>query len=258
MTPGNDEALYARIAAGIQRLIDSGELAPGTRLPSERTLAEEWGTTRPTIRQALDELRTAGSIVTQSGRGAFVRRPPALEVRSSDRYRRPSPGEETSPFARDALREGAAPDWRSETARLRADRDVAARLGIEVGEYVMRTTYVFLANDEPVQTSTSWEPFDLVGGTSIEEPEGEGRVTGVIARMDSIGVSVDRVVELVRGRPATSDERRVLLIPDDVWVQQIERTHWAGTRVVEAALIIVPADRYALEYDIPVHGDPAV
>jgi DNA-binding GntR family transcriptional regulator len=247
-----DEPLYQRIAATLRTEIADGTLRPGARLQSEAQMADRFATTRPTVRHALDVLRTEGLVVAEAKRGTFVRRRPTLEIRSSDRYRRPVPTEETSPFARDAKREGAAPTWTWETSRLRADEHVAGRLGIKVGDYVMRTDYVFLANGHPIQTSRSWEPFSLVGGTPIEEPEGEGRITGVIARMDSIGVVVERVVELVRGRPASVAERRLLTIPDDVWVQTIARTHWAGEQAVETCDIVVPADRYALEYDIPV------
>lgn len=253
MTPGDvDDPLYARIAASIRGQIQDGTLAEGSRLPSEVSLAETWGVARLTIRQALEVLRVEGLISTSPRSGRFVRRKPALSIRSSDRYRRRVEGEETSPFARDAAREQVERDWVWETTRLRADDVVAQRLGIEPGAYVMRTTYVFRAGGAPIQASTSWEPHELVGGTAIEEPEGEGRITGVIARMDSIGVRVNRVVELVRARPATAVERSALDIPDDVWVQVIERTHWAGDRAVETADIVIPADRYLLEYDIPI------
>jgi DNA-binding GntR family transcriptional regulator len=249
----SDQPLYARIASDLRRQIDAQELAPGARLPSEASLAERWGTTRPTVRQALELLEREGLLLTRPGAGRYVRpQPPAVRVRSVGHYRRAREGESTSPFARDAHREGARPDWTWETVRLAADARVAERLGIEVGDYVMRTTYLFRADGRPVQSSISWEPHALVGGTPIEEPEGEGRVVGVIARMDSIGVRVDRVVERVQARPPTDAERARLEIPDRVWVQEIERTHWVGDRAVETCDICIPADRYRLEYEILV------
>ncbi|WP_131769997.1 GntR family transcriptional regulator [Candidatus Protofrankia californiensis] len=252
MTPATeDQPLYLRIADALRQQIADGELAEGTRIPSEVKLAETWGTTRPTVRQALDVLLTEGLITKQATRGTFVRRRPAITVRSSTRYQR-RPAGETSPFARDAQREGAAPDWVWDTQRTRAEGRIADRLGLAVGEHVMKTRYLFRADGRPVQASVSWEPFALVGGTDIEEPEGTDGVTGVIARMDTIGVHVDRVTELVRARPADDDERRELDVPDGVWVMTIERTHWAGGRAVETADITIPADRYALAYEIPV------
>jgi DNA-binding GntR family transcriptional regulator len=251
MTPGEiPEPLHARIAAALRRDIADGTLAPGDRVPSELALAEKWSTARPTVREALNALRTAGLITTVPGRGTFVREKPAMTLRSAKHSRRSKTGESTSPFARDAQREGRVPNWVWDTAQVRADERIAGRLGIAAGDKVMRTAYVFSADGRPVQTSTSWEPFAIVGGTPVEEPEGEGRIIGVIARMDSIDIRVDRVVELVHARPAEEDERRVLDIPDDVWVQLIERTHWAGERAVETCDIVIPADRYLLQYEI--------
>jgi GntR family transcriptional regulator len=244
-------ALYLRIADELRRLIASGDLPEGARIESESELGRRWNASRLTVRQAVEVLRAEGLVIKQHGRGTFVRRRPALETRSSTRYRRQLAAE-TSPFARDARREGAEPDWSWETQRIRADEPTAVRLGLAPGDHVMRTAYLFRADGRPVQTSVSWEPFALVGGTAIEEPEGTGGPVGVIARMDAIGVRVDRVTERVRSRPATEAERRDLEIADGVWVMTVERTHWAGDRAAETADITIPADRYVLAYEIPV------
>jgi GntR family transcriptional regulator len=253
MTPSDDEQpLYIRIAEGLKRQIADGHLVEGRRLPSEQKLAETWKAGRPTVRQALDLLRREGVVTTQPNRGTFVRRTPPVQIRSSSRYQRRPPAEETSPFAADARQGGAQPDWVWHTQRIRAEEDIAARLGIAAGDFVMQTRYVFNANGLPAQASTSWEPHALVGGTQIEEPEGEGKIAGVIARMDSIGIHVDRVSEVVRARASTVAERLELEVPDNTWVLTIERTHWAGKRPVETATIVIPADRSALEYEIPI------
>lgn len=254
MTPeygDDDRPIYARIADELRERISRGELAEGARLPSESDLTAQWEASRPTVRQAIEVLRTEGYVDKQMGRGAFVRRRPAVKTRSSARYQR-HPAGETSPFARDARREGVEPDWSWETQRVRADEKVAARLGIGTGDHVMRTAYLFRADGHPDQSSTSWEPFALVGGTAIEEPEGTDGPAGVIARFDSIGMHVDRVTEVVRSRPPTVEERRRLDIPVGVWVADIERTHWVGDKAVETADILIPTDRYVLAYEIPV------
>ncbi|MBL7487350.1 GntR family transcriptional regulator [Frankia sp. AgB1.9] len=250
MTGDGTRALYQRIADDIRRQIDSGELGEGARVPSESVIATNWSTTRITARQALEALRVEGLIVRQHGRGSFVRTRPALRTRSSTRYTR-SPGE-TSPFARDAQREGTTPAWTHETDRIRATEDVAARLGIEAGAHVMRTRYRYTADERPIQLSVSWEPFGVVGGTAIEEPEEGDGPRGVVARFDSIGIRIDRVVERIEARAAAEGERRQLDMPDGMWVQRIARTHYAGELAVETADITVPADRYQLEYVIEV------
>lgn len=62
-----------RIAEVITDEIVSGRLSPGTKLESERALAQRFGVGRPLIREALRSMEEAGLIETRPGRGTFVR-----------------------------------------------------------------------------------------------------------------------------------------------------------------------------------------
>src|SRR3954466_6508933 len=62
-----------QIAAAIKREILEGTLKPGDRLPSEERLADLFGVSRPTVRAALQELSSAGTVVVQRGRGGGYR-----------------------------------------------------------------------------------------------------------------------------------------------------------------------------------------
>lgn len=52
-----------------------GRYPPGTRLPSVRELAREYGLAPQTVQSALRELRQEGLVVSQQGRAYFVRDP---------------------------------------------------------------------------------------------------------------------------------------------------------------------------------------
>jgi LacI family transcriptional regulator len=52
--------------------IDRGAFLRGAKLPSERELAERFGTSRTTVRQAIEFLVEAGTLVRSSGKGTFV------------------------------------------------------------------------------------------------------------------------------------------------------------------------------------------
>lgn len=69
---GKHVALYRHIAEEFRTRIATGELPPGTRLPTVRALAREVGTTRLTIHNAYRELQADGLIESVVGRGTFV------------------------------------------------------------------------------------------------------------------------------------------------------------------------------------------
>jgi GntR family transcriptional regulator len=65
------QPLYHRVYKEIAREIESGQLLPGDRLPSERWLCDELGVSRATVRRAIEELAGDG-LVEARGRGSFV------------------------------------------------------------------------------------------------------------------------------------------------------------------------------------------
>ena len=64
--------LYQRVAAAITEAIEGGRWSPGTRLPGERDLAEEYKVSRPTIREAMIALEMKGWIEARHGSGLYV------------------------------------------------------------------------------------------------------------------------------------------------------------------------------------------
>src|SRR5690349_6951049 len=74
------------IADDLRNKIESGDLAPGAKLPSERELAERYGTARNTAREAVRLLAEAGLVIAEHGRGSFVRPITPLIRLGNDRY----------------------------------------------------------------------------------------------------------------------------------------------------------------------------
>jgi GntR family transcriptional regulator len=65
---------YIQIADDLLDQIESGELAPGDRLPPERALSESSGVSRMTLRAALHTLEQKGLLERRQGAGTFVAR----------------------------------------------------------------------------------------------------------------------------------------------------------------------------------------
>jgi DNA-binding FadR family transcriptional regulator len=61
------QSIVTAAAAAVRRAILAGELAPGSRLPPERTLSETLGVHRSTLRAALKELETSGLVRVRQG-----------------------------------------------------------------------------------------------------------------------------------------------------------------------------------------------
>lgn len=71
------EAVYAALAARIALLLNDGRIAPYTRLPSERELAEALGRSRTTIVAAYGALRESGHLISVRGSGSVAVLPQA-------------------------------------------------------------------------------------------------------------------------------------------------------------------------------------
>jgi DNA-binding transcriptional regulator YhcF (GntR family) len=69
---------YAQIVNALRRRIADGTYPPGSQLPSETQLIAEFGVSRPTVVRALEQLKLAGEIDREHGRGSFVKAAPAL------------------------------------------------------------------------------------------------------------------------------------------------------------------------------------
>ena len=76
LEPVRRTKVYAEVAAQIHRLIAEGRLKPGDRLPGERELAEVFGVSRTSVRDAIRVLETRGLVEPRHGEGTRVKQIP--------------------------------------------------------------------------------------------------------------------------------------------------------------------------------------
>lgn len=72
-TPIKPKKVSTQIAEQIRSSILAGEFNPGEKLPPERELAEMFGVSRPSVREALNILTSSGLVETYQGGGTLVR-----------------------------------------------------------------------------------------------------------------------------------------------------------------------------------------
>jgi len=83
IVPLTSTRLSDELADQIRRLIISEDVTEGSRLPSERDLAERFGASRPTVSQALRALALMVLVEIRRGSGAYVLRRPETMVTAS-------------------------------------------------------------------------------------------------------------------------------------------------------------------------------
>lgn len=252
-----DQPLYLQVADYYRQRILSGELPPGTRLPARHEIAAEHGVADGVAREATRALAVEGFVESRPGAGMFVKERPALKRLTRAWYRKDRGG---SPFRAETEAQGRRGHWTYESETTQAQPVIRERLALPEpdGELpdVMRTRYVFLADDEPVMLSTSYEPYELTRGTPVVFPEeGPHAGSGVVDRMAVLDVDITHCAEIVSARPLLSDEAKLLRLPPGALALTLKRTYYVDDRPVETADIVIPVDKYELVYGIPVRGE---
>jgi GntR family transcriptional regulator len=247
---------YLRIADLLRQRVADGEWSSGDRLPSRAHLAAEYEVGDNVVRRAQELLISQGILEGRAGSGTYVAEP-RQRMRMVRSHAREHGG--SSPFRADMAALGKASSWEHQTeAKVPAPPDIAARLGIAEGDLCVRTKYEFMAEGKPVQLSTSWEPYDLTGGTLIVLPEGGPHAgQGVVERMRAIDVHITHAVEQPEPGEATAEEAQLLGIQRGSLVTRIHRTYYAEDgRPIETADIIVPAAHCEVVYTVNIRPAP--
>ncbi|MEU8397995.1 GntR family transcriptional regulator [Nonomuraea sp. NPDC048892] len=226
----------------LQRRIEAGAYPPGTLLPSENQLIQEFGVSRPTVVAALRVLREQGWIESQQGKGRFVRGRPAM---ASIEQKRPGQAYLTNP---EAGTSGEVVEVGSVTAPNR----VATLLDLQPKSKVFVRRRLIVREGESTELVSLWLPLDLSSGTDLtsDEPLRQGFREHLQARK---GVRFDHIVEQITARMPTSDEVKQLGMPKNVPLLAVfGAVRDASGRPLGVVEVLLPADRHELEDAYPV------
>jgi GntR family transcriptional regulator len=242
------------IAEAIRNQIESGELPPGARLPSERDLASTYGTARNTAREAVRILSDAGLVITDQGRGSFVRPQATLIRLGNDRYSPRYRDTGLSPFLLECAKQGKTGRFEVLSIdRMQPPAEVADRLNVPAKtKSVLRRENVFCADDDPVNRVTTYIPWSIAKGTGLLQDEVPHRF-GIHGILEDQGHVMARIREEVSARMPRPDEIRLLhLRPGvpvlDVWHTSIDEKG----EPYELTQFVMRGDMTGLLYDVPV------
>lgn len=249
--PTSDRPAYRQLADALRAAIDAGEIGPGEQLPSERALMDQSGTARGTVRQAIAQLKVEGLIEIEHGRGAFVRRRPAVRRVAHDRFVRRHRQAGRAAFLAEMATQGRVPEVEVlEVAPHDAPADVVERLGLGSDRKVLVRRCRYLADGQPMELATSYIPWALAKGTQLAKPNtGPG---GVYARLEENGNRLARFAEEVTARMPSPEEARALRLVAGVPVITMVRTAFdTNGTAVEVCDTVMASDRYVLSYELP-------
>lgn len=103
MIPITRTDVFQTIIQHLSNLLDSKQIKPGERLPSERDLAEMMNVSRTSVRQALKVLESSGRIETRVGSGTFLCTPPTVSLSDTHSLIRLIEGGVTKDFLRQLI-----------------------------------------------------------------------------------------------------------------------------------------------------------
>ena len=227
--------LYFQVTGQLEAAIDSGQLAPGDRLPNEVELAKSLGLSRPTMRRALEELVGKGLVVRKRGYGT--------EVANALVHRRV---ELTSLY--DDL-DAAGQNPATEVLKLDAAR-VNAAAAAAIGEdpsmplvYVERLRF---ADGRPLALMHNWLP-----QTYAYLASDQLRTDGLYRILRSRGVQPQVAKQRITARSANQREARLLKIRRGQPLITMQRTAYdSDGRAIEFGDHVYRADAYAIEVTV--------
>jgi GntR family transcriptional regulator len=245
-------ASYHEVADAVREQITSGELAPGTVIPSEAELGRQFGVSRGTARLALNTLVDDGLITGGQGRKRQVRSRVPLVVyasRSESRDRRLTAGSDA--WVDDVEEQGKVPGQIITVEIVQASPVIARLLEIGEGDLVAVRRRVRTIDGAPDNLNDTYYPMELAQEIpEILNPADVPR--GVIALMADRGYVQVRYTDELTWRPPLPDETERLALPRGVAILVQTRTGYtAEDRPVKVTVTAWPGDSHIMIYELP-------
>lgn len=224
--------LYYQIKTRLLESIETGQLKPGDRVPSERELTTHFNVSRMTARQALTELENQGYLYRLQGKGTFVATP---------KLDQPLAG--LTSFTEDMRRRGLEPGAQVLSAEeVPAGRKAARALGLSETALVFRLERLRLAGGDPMALEIAHVPATLVPGLA-EEGALERSLYGLLR--ERYGIRLIRATQSLEAVAANEYEAQVLHVKEGTPLLLLERvSRDEQDRPVEFVRSLYRGDRY--------------
>ncbi len=214
--------LYRQIKDFLIRSLEEGEWGPGDAIPSEGELAVRFNVSQGTVRKAIDEMAAENMLIRRQGKGTFVATHD--DPRSFYRFLRLVPDD-------GKVAQGVSDPISCETVA--ASAEVAAALGLAVGDALIRVRRVLRFADRPVVFDQIYLVAESFAGLTLEALRGGERSLYSLFESD-YGVRMIRAEERLRAVAADAESAARLGVVVGEPLLRVERTAYTyGNKPVE-------------------------
>lgn len=240
------QPMYQQIAEDLRDRIESGALAPGSQLPTEIELREQYGASRNTIRDAVKRLSSQGLIKTKPGQGTFVttRIDPFVTVLTVG-VDEVGVGEGATYLSTVDAQKRRASMSPPKVEVQPAPKVIAARLRVAPGTQVISRHQQRFIDDVLWSLQTSFYPMDFFTRGASRLLTAEDIKPGAVQYLgEALGLSQIGYRDWITARSSDINEQTFFRIPHDSTVFEIFRTAFDQDKnPMRVTVTVFPTDR---------------
>ena len=250
------DPMYRRIADSLRDEIESGQLGPGSQLPTELELRERFHASRNTIRDAIKSLISLGLVVSRPGQGTFVtqRIDPFVTTMSADPRTGFGGGEGTTYLSQVSEQHRRPTTTEPRVEVQAAVGEIAARLRVDEGTQLVSRHEQRFIDETPWSFQTSFYPMSFVMQGANRLLEASGISPGTVAYLqETLGLKQTGYRDWITMRAPDLNEVTFFRIPGDgrVPVFEVIRTAFDQTGTpMRVTVTVFPADRNQFIVDV--------
>lgn len=211
--------IYQQIARVLRSRIFHGLYSPGAPIPSENELAEEFGVARLTVRQAIQELRREGALISRRGSGTYV--PDGLRLVRPVRFHG---------YLEDFVLQSLTLVTKiGSITTVVAPDEVRNAYRLGAGAKVVRFERIRLADDTPAQYSVNYLVPEIARRLPLKDLT-SGSLSEMLSR--ELGLDTTSATQRFTAIGAPGDAARALKVDRGAPLLFVETIGYSGVRVI--------------------------
>jgi len=231
--------LYYQLKTILLEYIKEQQYDTVTPIPTEVEISKHFGVSRPTVRQAINELVVEGYLYRIKGKGTFISKP---KIKQDFLLQLDS-------FNSEMIKKGLCPSTKVLNINIiESDENVSAALKLPIGSQVIQLSRLRYANDEPIVFVVTYMPFELC--KPILEKDLESNSLYKLLE-NECGFIISKVTRSLEAILAGEFESNLLQIKQGATIQYFESiAYLSDGTAIEYSLAKYRGDRNKFTYEL--------